>query len=413
MSPSRPKRTSGTSRTSGPHRSAASGREPALGRRDLESLLAQIDAMQSRGRPLGGSGRSSRADQLELARLRRLLAQAIVDGDGDEDEDDGWEEEAAQDEETGWDEDDDGEELDDEEDDGDWWPRRSWEHFTTAPPIKVEGGLTTRSRRGAIGETWWSQRFLAGVESVMVGGRSTRGRSYARQGQVVDLTVGAGLIEARVQGTRQTPYQVQIAMPVANDGEWDRVVVALADQAGYAARLLAGELPHEVEDVFAAEGVSLFPSRTSRLSTDCTCPDWANPCKHVAAVCYLVAEAFDRDPFILLAWRGRDREVVLDRLRQLRGGGVVAPEPVAAPADAAPPLADCLLGFWKAGPELAGVRIRPEASEMPGAVLRHLPRGVLEVRGRDVVELLEPAYADLAVAAQRRAFGISGRPPVM
>jgi len=364
--------------------------------------------MQSRGRHLGGGGRRSQTDQAELARLRSLVADAIALGAEEELEHEQDEDEADWDEDDGYQGEPDDDEEDEDDERGSWWPRGGWERFTPAKPIRVEGGLTTRSRRGAIGETWWSQRFLASVESAMVGGRSTRGRSYARQGQVLDLTVGAGLIEARVQGSRRTPYKVRIAMPMADDDEWDRVVVALAGQAGYAARLLAGELPHEVEDVFTDEGVSLFPSRSSRLSTDCTCPDWANPCKHVAAACYLVAEAFDRDPFILLAWRGRDREAILDRLRQLRGGGVVAPDTASPPVDTALPLADCLLGFWKAGPELAGVHIRPEASEMPAAVLRHLPRGVLEVRGRDVAELLEPAYSELASAAERRAFGVEG-----
>jgi uncharacterized Zn finger protein len=129
---------------------------------------------------------------------------------------------------------------------------------------------------------------------------------------------------------------------------------------------------------------------------------------HVAAVCYLVAEAFDRDPFTLLAWRGRDREAILDRLRELRGAVATADsgsQSVSAHEVGAPPLAECLLGFWKAGPQLGEVRIRPEASETPGAVLRHLSRGVIQVRGNDVPEVLESAYADLAAAAEQRALG--------
>jgi uncharacterized Zn finger protein len=381
-------------------------RRASISRRDLASLLTQIEIAEQGGRRAGGA-RGSKVDQVELARLRRLLAEAIAGGDleDEDDPDDNWDD---WDGDDGHDEDHSDDEDDEEEDS--WWPRQRWERFAPARPIPVKGGLTTRSRRGAIGETWWSKRFLAAVESALPGGRSTRGKSYARQGQVVDLTLGAGLIEARVQGTRPTPYRVRLAMPVATDHQWDRVTEALAAQAGHAARLLAGELPHEVEEVFAAVGVALFPSRAHRLSTDCTCPDWSNPCKHVAAVCYLVAEAFDRDPFDLLAWRGRDREALLLRLRQLRtseeeartaadGGDALG----STPAPDAPPLAECLLGFWKAGPELAEVRIRPEAAELPAAVLRHLPRGLLEARGRDVAELLEPAYADLAADAARRA----------
>ncbi len=388
-------------------------RRASISRRDLVSLLTQIQAVEQGGRRTGGA-RGSKVDQVELARLRRLLAEAIAGGDlaDEDDRDDDWDDDGHDDDhwdDDGHDDDHWDDEADDDEED-DWWPRQRWERFAPAKPIPVEGGLTTRSRRGAIGETWWSKRFLAAVESTLPGGRSTRGKSYARQGQVVDLALGAGLIEARVQGTRTTPYRVRLAMPVATDHQWDRVTEALAAQAGYAARLLAGELPHEIEEVFAAVGVALFPSRAHRLSTDCTCPDWSNPCKHVAAVCYLVAEAFDRDPFDLLAWRGRNREALLLRLRQLRtpeeeteaaAGGT---EPAGrTPVPDAPPLAECLLGFWKAGPELAEVRIRPEAAELPAAVLRHLPRGLLEVRGRDVAELLEPAYVAVAADAARRA----------
>ena len=367
-------------------------------------MLVQINALQSSGGRAGGRGRRSRADEAELERLRRLLVEAIGATGAAEDD------EAAKDLDESWAEDDDNEEDPDEgsETDGDWWPRKRWERYAPAKPLAVEGGQSTRSRRGAIGESWWSKRFLDAMENTTPGGRLTRGRTYARQGQVVDITVGPGLIAARVQGTRRTPYQVRISMPIADEEEWNRIVLALAGQSGFAARLLAGDIPHEVEDVFSAEGVSLLPSRTSRLATDCTCPDWANPCKHVAAVCYLVAEAFDRDPFTLLAWRGRDREAILDRLRELRGAVAAAnSESLSASAHevGAPPLAECLVGFWKAGPPLGEVRIRPEASVTPGAVLMHLSRGVIEVRGHDVAEVLGPAYADLAVAAEQRALG--------
>jgi uncharacterized Zn finger protein len=204
-------------------------------------------------------------------------------------------------------------------------------------------------------------------------------------------------------------------MPAATDAKWEKIVTALAGQAVYAARLLAGELPHEIEEVFAEAGVALLPARTTRLATDCTCPDWANPCKHVAAVCYLVAEALDLDPFLLLAFRGRTRDALLAELRLRRGTGAEAGDgggalPDLVPAFESTPLADCVLGFWKAGPELGEVHCRPRAAEVPGAVLRQLQRGTLEVRGRDVAELLEPAYGRMTQAGERRAFGGAPRP---
>jgi uncharacterized Zn finger protein len=371
---------------------------------DLQALVDQVQALRRRHK-----SQPSAASAAELSRLRLLLLEALdldeevtppgtedVEGSGEfvvDDEDDPYE----------------NDEIWEEDESGEWRARRDWSKFTPAKRIRVEDGLELRSRRGAIGESWWSRRFLSAVESVLEGGRLQRGRTYARQGQVIDLGIGSGLTVARVQGSRRTPYGVQITMPAANDARWDAIVETLAGQAGYAARLLAGELPHEIEEVFAGVGVALFPERGSHLVTACTCPDWANPCKHAAAVCYLMAEAFDDDPFLLLAFRGREREALLAELRARRGGTVgQEPGEDSSPADpefSAPLLADSVASFWVGGSELAGVHCLPRASEVPGAVLRQLPRGVLTVRGRDLGDLLEAAYAQLAIDAEARAFG--------
>lgn len=303
----------------------------------------------------------------------------------------------------------DGEYEEDEEDvSGGWWPGRSWHDYKPTSPIRIEGGLTAKSRRGAIGESWWSKRFLLALEHSGLAARASRGRSYARQGQVIDLSIFQGLIEARVQGSRPMPYVVRVSASVVDEQSWDRVAEALVAHAGVSAQMLAGEMPHEIEEVFTSQKVALFPSSARDLKTDCTCPDWANPCKHVAAVCYLVAEAFDRDPFLLLAWRGRDRETLLAHLRELRGGAPVGDSDkhadIAEETVDLAPLAECVVGFWKAGRELSELRIWPKASEVPGALLRQMPRGILEVRGRDVEEALRPAYEKMAQAAQKRAF---------
>ena len=308
----------------------------------------------------------------------------------------------------------DDEEIWEEDESGEWRARRDWSRFTPAKRIPVDDGLELRSRRGAIGESWWSRRFLSAVESILTGGRLTRGRTYARQGQVIDLGIGSGLVVAQVQGTRRTPYGVQITMPAASDERWAAIVETLAGQAGYAARLLAGELPHEIEDVFAQAGVALFPERGSHLVTSCTCPDWATPCKHAAAVCYLMAEAFDDDPFLLLAFRGREREALLAELRARRGGTVDGNENgdslSPAPSVAAKPLSEDIATFWHAGADLADVHSLPRATEAPGAVLRLLPRGVLVVRGREFADLLEVAYARLSAEGEARAFAGSSSP---
>jgi len=197
------------------------------------------------------------------------------------------------------------------------------------PPIRVEGGIKARSARGAIGESWWSKRFLAVLESFALGTRLTRGRAYARKGQVLSVDVTPGKVTASVQGSRPSPYEVAIGLKPFPTRVWTRVEDTLAAQALFSAQLLAGEMPHEIEDVFASAGTPLFPETVADLKMSCSCPDWSVPCKHLAATFYLLAEAFDADPFQILYWRGRDRESLLDRLRVLRGGA--ADEPAAIP----------------------------------------------------------------------------------
>jgi uncharacterized Zn finger protein len=383
---------------------------------ELQGLIDQVQALR-RSQKTSPSAEAS----AELSRLREALLEALdVDEDPDPDLDDFEEEDDDDDEDEarvalshvdseaafmGGLED----EIWEEDESGEFRSRRDWSRFKPAKRIPVDDGIELRSRRGAIGESWWSRRFLSAVESIVTGSRLARGRTYARQGQVIDLGIGSGLVVAQVQGSRRAPYGVQISMPAAGDTRWEAIVDALAAQAGYAARLLAGELPHEIEDVFAGAGVALFPERGSHLTSACTCPDWATPCKHAAAVFYLMAEAFDDDPFLLLAFRGREREALLDELRERRGVAVDESVPGGAAGASElpshlPPLADSLASFWSGGPELADVHCLPRATKSPGAVLRLLPRGVLAVRGKEIADILEPAYARVTTDAEGRAF---------
>lgn len=210
--------------------------------------------------------------------------------------------------------------------------------FEPSRPIRVEGGIRVRSKRGSIGERWWSRRFIDILESVCDPGRLGRGRSYARSGQVLDLELGPGLVTARVQGSRRTPYLVEIQItPYAAD-QWRELADALAAQALYRAKLLAGEMPPEIEEVFRACRLPLFPGRRG-LDMNCSCPDWGFPCKHLSAVLYVLAERFDDDPFLVLAWRGIARDALLDALREAgvtTTGAAAAPAPAPAPASTDP-----------------------------------------------------------------------------
>lgn len=258
-----------------------------------------------------------------------------------------------------------------------------------AKPRDVVGGLRARSKRGAIAQTWWSERFIQVLESIVVGGRLTRGKNYARRGQVIDLDVRPGSATARVQGSRAKPYRVRLGVTAFGKAEWAQVEQALASRAWYMAKLLAGEMPDDIEDVFTSVGLSLFPPSERDLSMDCSCPDWSVPCKHLAAVCYLLAESFDDDPFAILGWRGREKQDLLDNLRALRGSAGPAADQ-SARRSSAPPLASCLDSYFALQAKPATTR--PPATTQPGALLDQLPPVDITVRGKPLVDLLRPAY---------------------
>lgn len=188
-----------------------------------------------------------------------------------------------------------------------------WQTFPASKPIRAEGGIATSKAkaRGAMAETWWSQRFVDVLESYGLGGRMTRGRTYARQGQVLSLDVSAGLLVAQVQGSRRVPYAVTVRLSTPSDTQWRKIEDALRARVGYAARLLAGEVPTDLEAVFADAKCKLFPASWRELKTTCSCPDWGDPCKHQAAVLYVFADQLDSDPWRLLAWLGRTRDEIV------------------------------------------------------------------------------------------------------
>ena len=171
-------------------------------------------------------------------------------------------------------------------------------------PIDVKGGIRAASRRGDFGSNWWAKRWMETLEQFRIGARLSRGRSYARRGQVISIDIRNGTVEAQVQGSRKRPYDVEISVRTIGQADWERLRQALAEQPVIAASLLAGRMPENIEDTFKAVGLSMFPERGDDLETDCSCPDWSNPCKHIAAVYLLLGEEFDRDPVPHLPYAG-------------------------------------------------------------------------------------------------------------
>ncbi|MGQ0838706.1 SWIM zinc finger family protein [Actinokineospora sp.] len=259
-----------------------------------------------------------------------------------------------------------------------------WWRDEPTKTIRVEGGVRARSQRGEIARTWWSRRFIEVLESLGMGGRLERGKRYARAGQVLSLSLSTSIAVAQVQGSRQEPYRVRISIKAFTPAQWIEVERALAGQALFLAKLLAGEMPADIEEVFDKVGLRLFPDNLQELSMDCSCPDWEVPCKHLAAACYLLAESFDADPFQILAWRGRGRQELLDHLRTLRDRS-----PAQARKDTGEPLSSVLDSFWGKHSTPSG---SPPVPAAPDALLDQLDPLPVIVRGRPLIELLRPAY---------------------
>jgi uncharacterized Zn finger protein len=275
--------------------------------------------------------------------------------------------------------------------------------FPPSTPRDVKGGIRAHSRRGTFGRSWWARRWIGALEALELGGRLARGRAYARRGQVIEIAVEKGQAAARVQGSRREPYRVELAMRMLRRDEWGRVAAALAREARFAAALLAGEMPPDVEEAFRAAGVPLFPRERGDLLTSCSCPDVSNPCKHIAAVHYLLGEEFDRDPFLVFRLRGLDRDELIALVGAAPAAGPAAAE---AAAPAAEPLPADPAGFWQGGPlpqDFPGEVQPPPATAALLGRLGQFPFW----RGRDAIF---PALAPVFQAASTRALDLLATP---
>lgn len=165
---------------------------------------------------------------------------------------------------------------------------------------------------------WWSQRWLDLLDSYRFKKRLERARNYARQGNILSIQFEGAKVSARVQGTEVEPYQVSLFLEPFTDEQWTYVIETMSQRAIFAAKLLAGEMPPNIEEVFTTNGLSLFPFTLSEVRSKCSCPDKANPCKHIGAVYYQLGDRFSEDPFVLFQLRGRTKNQIIDALRELR-----------------------------------------------------------------------------------------------
>jgi uncharacterized Zn finger protein len=283
-----------------------------------------------------------------------------------------------------------------------------WGYYKPKPRIKAKGGIKSQSKRGSFGESWWAKRWVATLESFNIGERLTRGRSYARSGQALSIDIDKGVIKSKVQGSRPKPYEITIKVKTLSDADWKNLAGSLSTQAIFAAKLLAGEMPQEIEEAFTGAKLSLFPEKLRDLETNCSCPDWSNPCKHIAAVYYLVGEEFDRDPFLIFKLRGVTREEFTKLL-----GGLSAPAAkieadearVALPPE---PLQADAGAFWNSGklPDdfFGEVRLPPVSAAMP----KRLGKFPFWRGSEHLLDAIAPVYAQAASRGLDVFLGESG-----
>ena len=208
-----------------------------------------------------------------------------------------------------------------------------------------------------------------------------------------------------VQGSRPKPYNVTITVKDISSTGWKKLINAFSGQALFAAKLLAGQMPQDIEEAFKSAKLSLFPTQLKDLHTDCSCPDWSNPCKHIAAVYYLLGEEFDRDPFLIFKLRGLSREELVRLLgetnqpkKKIKGkapaesAGLMEPEQQ-EPVSLSEPLSVDPTAFWGESIDTEGllgdVQVPAVNASLPKR-LGHFPFWRGEERFLDAIQ---PIYA--------------------
>ncbi len=299
-------------------------------------------------------------------------------------------------------------------------------------PRRVRAGIRLTPGGPAPDESWVAARWLALMRERALEATIAEGREYATLGQTRRLSIDPGRITASVQGRIIKAYDLTVTLPTFPHEAWEGVIAALGNEPALAARILAGELPPELDSLCAAAGLNLSP-RTSDITATCSCPRHAPPgtpaprapsggpgwCKHLCCLALLMAQRLAADPFLLLILRGIERDDLLERLRQRRaaigsgpsGALIYAPHVAGASDFASPPLEAGLAEFWTLGPEIEAIDTPIQPPEVSHPLLRRLgPSPFTGPPGTrfPLVGLLATCY-ELVTEATRRAE--EGEPP--
>jgi uncharacterized Zn finger protein len=281
--------------------------------------------------------------------------------------------------------------------------------------------MTNQTETLQASREWWSQRWLDLLDSYRFKKRLERARNYSRQGNVLSIEFQAEKVLARVQGSEPEPYKVSLSLNPFTEEEWGYVIETMSRKAIFAGKLLAGEMPQNIEDVFTINGLSLFPFTLSDVESKCSCPDKENPCKHVAAVYYQLGDRFSEDPFVLFQLRGRAKEQIISDLRKVRSASNQQTSSIfTEPSDNKQLRVNNqytikLDSFWQYNEPLESslVVIAPSSSETVLDTLGPIPLGKeedsLHLSPTDVaMKYLDAVYKDVSQKAFLAAMNIGG-----
>lgn len=242
-------------------------------------------------------------------------------------------------------------------------------------------------------ETWWSQKFIQALESFKFGNRLIRGREYANDGRVQKISLEPGMVTSLVSGSRKSPYFVSISLEPFPESIWKKLSYEIAKNSLFVIEMLQDRMPESVEDIFQASRLSLFPTHLDQLYSDCDCPDKANPCKHIAATYYILAQHFDLDPFLIFTLRGRTKTQILEFLQYFWKKGrpksdvqtMVLPRKTMTQKDIQP--------YWQSPPtDRIASRLDPLSPSVPDSSIKKMGPAPILLDDEELGSVMAEAY---------------------
>ena len=238
--------------------------------------------------------------------------------------------------------------------------------------------------------TWWGQRFIEALEQFTDTARLGRGRSYARGGRILDYKIANGTVTARVRGSinpyfgvyKEPIYKTSITIKAISTSDWTKVIRQIASRADLVTKLLMNEMPNTIEEAFTVLDLHLLPHSQRDFVTTCSCPDYANPCKHIAGVYYLLASSLDNDPFVMFELRGLSRDQLRAELERSPLGQILAStlEPKDIPVEPVesyytrpirePAAVTSHKEFWTGAKRLPAPQVAPSQVSVPALLIK-------------------------------------------